>query len=130
MFVVPTELRPSPIHGVGVFLLVPVKKGDLIWRFDSRIDRVLTKSELESLPDNVQKFLKIHAPWNKETGLWMLYGDNAKYCNHSSKPTLHSINGAFSDDVAAMDLAVDTELTGDYNDCYDNKDLLATMGLR
>ena len=28
-----TELRASPIHGFGVFLLAPVKKGELVWRF-------------------------------------------------------------------------------------------------
>ena len=40
MLMVKTELRPSAIHGIGVFLLEDVHKGDLIWRFDSRIDRV------------------------------------------------------------------------------------------
>jgi hypothetical protein len=50
MMLVETELRPSPIHGIGVFLLQPVSKGDLIWRFDARIDRVYTEAEIAGLP--------------------------------------------------------------------------------
>jgi SET domain-containing protein len=40
MLMVATELKESPIHGIGVFLLQPVRQGELVWRFDSRIDRV------------------------------------------------------------------------------------------
>ena len=43
MLMVETELRRSEIHGTGVFLLEPVRKGDLIWRFDSRLDRVYSE---------------------------------------------------------------------------------------
>jgi SET domain-containing protein len=50
MMLVETELRPSPIHGLGVFLLQPVSKGDLIWRFDARIDRVYTEAEIARSP--------------------------------------------------------------------------------
>ncbi|MGE3623171.1 MAG: hypothetical protein AB7H77_04780 [Bdellovibrionales bacterium] len=130
MFVVPTELRPSPIHGIGVFILVPAKKGDLIWRFDSRIDRVVSQTEMESFPLVLRNFIEVNAPWNRETGFWMLYGDNAKYCNHSDNPTLLSVNGPFSDDIAACDLGAGTELTGNYHDCYDNVELLQKMKLR
>ena len=44
--------------------------------------------------------------------------------------TLATLAALMSDDIAAMDLPANTEITGDYNDCYDNKELLATMGLR
>jgi hypothetical protein len=40
MMMVETELRESTIHGIGVFLKERVGAGDIIWRFDSRIDRV------------------------------------------------------------------------------------------
>jgi hypothetical protein len=50
MMLVETELRPSPIHGIGVFLLQPVSKGDLIWRFDARIDRVYTRPRSQVSP--------------------------------------------------------------------------------
>ena len=52
MMMVQTELRPSPIHGIGAFLLEDVKAGDLIWRFDSRIDRVIADSEMAAFPES------------------------------------------------------------------------------
>ncbi len=54
MMMVETELRPSPIHGIGVFLVHPVRTGDLIWRFDARIDRVYTEEEIASLPEHLE----------------------------------------------------------------------------
>jgi SET domain-containing protein len=129
MLVVPTELRASPIHGIGVFLLAPVKKGDLIWRFDSRIDRVYTREEIDSLPQIARDFVNIRAYLHKETRLWVLCGDNAKYYNHSKNPTALSVGRGFSDDIAAHDLPPDTEITSNYYEFYDNTDVLASMGL-
>jgi len=68
MLMVETELRPSPIHGIGVFLLQPVAKGDLIWRFDSRIDRVYTEEEVATLPPHMQRFLRTYSTWHEDTG--------------------------------------------------------------
>ena len=96
-----------------------------------RIDQVISKSELESLPEPTQRFIEIYAPWNEATGSWILYGDNSRYCNHSFNPTITCLPGHFTgDDIAARDLVIGDELTADYNDCYDNKDVLARMGLR
>ena len=41
MLMVNTELRQSAIHGIGTFLSEPVRAGQLIWRFDESIDRVI-----------------------------------------------------------------------------------------
>jgi hypothetical protein len=53
MMLVETELKPSTIHGFGVFLTQPIHKGELIWRFDSRIDLVYTEEEIATLPLHV-----------------------------------------------------------------------------
>ena len=130
MLFVATELRASPIAGVGVFLLAPVKKGDLIWRFDTRIDRVFSEAELVALPEPAHSFVKIRAPWHKKSGLYVLSGDNARYFNHSDQPTTMSDGDGLADDIAAADLAVGTELTTNYHEFYDNKDLLQSMQLK
>jgi SET domain-containing protein len=114
MMMVETELRPSPIHGLGVFLLEPVKKGGLIWRFDSRIDRVYTPAEVASLPEHAQRFLETYCTWHEGVGVYVLCGDNGRYFNHSETPSTVSNAISFGEDRAARDLEVGEELTSDY----------------
>lgn len=119
MMIVDTELRPSAIHGIGVFLLQPVKRGELIWRFDSRIDRVYADAEIADLPPLLQRFLRTYSTLHGEMKLWVLCGDNGRHFNHSDKPNTRSLGIAFGDDVAACDMAAGTELTSDYRTICD-----------
>lgn len=120
MLMVDTELRPSAIEGIGVFLLNPVKRGDLIWRFDARIDRIYTEPELDYLPVHVQKFLRTYCTWHEATQLYVLCGDNGRFFNHASSPTTISNAISFGEDHAARDLAVGEELTSDYTTICDH----------
>jgi SET domain-containing protein len=119
MLLFDTELRPSPIHGIGVFLLEDIKKGDIVWRFDSRIDRVYSEDELDGLPPKLQEFLRTYSTWHQAAGLWVLCGDNGRHFNHSDNPNTLSLGIAFSDDVAATDIPAGTELTSDYRTICD-----------
>lgn len=119
MLLVDTELRPSAIHGIGVFLLEDVRKGEPIWRFDSRIDRIYCEEELASLPPRTREFLRTYSIWHKAAGLWVLCGDNGRHFNHSSTPNTISRGIAFGDDIAGQDLAAGTELTSDYRTICD-----------
>jgi len=114
MMMVETVLKPSAIHGLGVFLVAPVARGELIWRFDSRIDRVYTTSEVASLPDHVQAYLRTYSTWHEPSRLFVLCGDNGRYFNHSSTPSTVSNAISFGEDHAARDLAAGEELTSDY----------------
>ncbi|MGZ8345575.1 MAG: SET domain-containing protein [Allosphingosinicella sp.] len=119
MLLFDTELRPSPIHGIGVFLLEDVKAGDVIWRFDSRIDTIYSDEEILSLPARTQEFLRTYSTWHEAAGLWVLCGDNGRHFNHSSTPNTVSQGIAFGDDIAAADLPAGTELTSDYRTICD-----------
>ena len=119
MLLFDTELRPSPIHGIGVFLLENVREGDTIWRFDSRIDRIYSEAELEALPRKLGEFLRTYSTWHEAAGLWVLCGDNGRHFNHSPTPNTVSLGIAFGDDVAAQDLPAGTELTSDYRTICD-----------
>lgn len=119
MMMVETELRPSPIHGIGVFVAQPVKAGDLIWRFDSRIDRVFSDAELQTFPEALKDFLAVYSTYHEASGLWVLCGDNGRHFNHSETPSTLSKGIAFGDDVAACDLEVGDELTSDYRTICD-----------
>jgi len=114
MMMVDTEVRQSPIHGLGVFLTAPVKAGTLLWRFDSRVDRVYTEAEIEALPPHIQEYLRIYSTWHEPTGLYVLCGDNGRYVNHSDTPNTVSSASCFGDDHAAVDLPAGAEWTSDY----------------
>ena len=119
MLMVGTELRESEIHGIGVFLTEAVKAGQLIWRFDSRIDRVFSDVELREMPEALQGFLRTYSTLHGELNLWVLCGDNGRHFNHSDAPNTRSMGIAFGDDVAAYDLDAGTELTSDYRTICD-----------
>jgi SET domain-containing protein len=119
MMLVETELRPSAIHGLGVFLLQHVQRNELIWRFDSRIDRVYTPEEVSTLPDHVQRYLRTYSTWHQESGLYVLCGDNGRYFNHHATPTTISSGISFGEDRAARDLEPGDELTSDYRTICD-----------
>ena len=114
MMMCETELRESPIHGIGVFLLEPVKAGQLLWRFDSRIDRIYSKAEVASLPTSMQRFIETYSTWHEGLKVWILCGDNGRHFNHSDTPNTMSRGIGFGDDVALTDLPAGTELTSDY----------------
>ncbi|HEY3696979.1 SET domain-containing protein [Phenylobacterium sp.] len=120
MMMVETVLRPSLIHGLGVFLAEPAARGQLIWRFDSRVDRVYTPHEVESLPAHVQRYLRTYSTWHAQSGLYVLCGDNGRYFNHSETPSTVSNAISFGEDHAARDLAVGEELTSDYTTICDD----------
>ena len=119
MMMVETELRPSGIHGIGVFLSEPVAAGTIIWRFDSRIDRVYSTDEVASLPEITREFLKTYSTWNSAAKVWVLCGDNGRHFNHSYNPNTVSDGIAFGQDTALTDLAAGTELTSDYTTICD-----------
>jgi len=119
MMMVETELRPSPIHGIGVFLRQPVKAGDLVWRFDSRIDRVFTDAEVIAMPEHLGQFVRVYSTFHEQSRLWVLCGDNGRHFNHSEEPNTISKGIAFGDDIAGRDLEPGTELTTDYRTICD-----------
>jgi len=114
MMMIETELKPSPIHGLGVFLKIPVPKGGLVWRFDSRIDRVYSYAEVASLPEHIQVYLRTYSTWHEASRLYVLCGDNGRYFNHSDTPTTVSNAISFGEDHAVRDLAAGEELTSNY----------------
>ena len=120
MMMVDTELKPSPIHGLGVFVLAPIRRGALIWRFDARIDRVYTDEEIATLPEHMRIYLNTYSTWHADTGLYVLCGDNGRYFNHSESPTTVSNAISFGEDRAVRDLAAGEELTSDYKTICDN----------
>lgn len=94
-----TEVRPSLIHGLGLFALNPIPKGTVVWAFDEVVDT------LQPSPGG-------DFSWRTEEG-YVIPGDDAKYINHSPEPNLETTPG-LTPVVAARDIHAGEELTESY----------------
>lgn len=113
MFLIPTYVARSSIHGMGVFTPIPIKKGTRLWEYDPAIDWQLSDKELSQMPEPYQSKLRTYCYLNGE-GLYVLCGDNARFMNHDDHPNCDDSSKHFT--IARRDIAANEELTSDYRD--------------
>ena len=94
-------MRPSQIHGRGLFALEAIPAGAVVWAYDPAVDRI----ELEPDPNGYS--------WRVGDS-HVVPGDDARFINHSSTPNLSTTPG-LSPSVAARDIEPGEELTEDYS---------------
>ena len=111
MFSIPTVLRRSTIHGVGVYAAVPISKGDVIWEFTPDVDWKIEQEDMERFPEPFQSRLRMYS-YLDESGVYVLCGDNARFMNHSDVPNCDDTGGRRT--IALHDIAEGEELTCDY----------------
>jgi SET domain-containing protein len=113
MMLVRTYVAPSQIEGLGAYAAEPIKKGDLIWRFEPEFDRLLHRSVLDSSPAYMADYLRDYAyPHPVERDYFVVEIDNGRFVNHCETP-----NTDFSrvfEGYATRDIAVGEEITADY----------------
>jgi len=51
MLKVQTYLDRSAVHGTGLFAKQAIKRGTVVWRLDTRCDRVVSDAEYEVMPE-------------------------------------------------------------------------------
>ena len=123
MFLIPTYLSDSSIHGTGVFTPAPIPAHTRIWVFTEQIDWRLTPEELASFPEPYQKRLRAWCYLNGD-GRYVLCGDNARFMNHSNTPNCDDPEGQYT--ITNRDIEAGEELTSDYR-TFDHES--ATNGL-
>lgn len=114
MIVVPTALRHSPIHGLGVFSLQPIDKGQTISRFLPPFDVQYTADILPMLTPAERRYLRNFAYRSRFTGVYILTGDHDRYMNHSEDPNVGMSPDGLPFCVALRFIAIDEELVCDY----------------
>ena len=116
MLLVRTSLRPSPIHGLGVFAEEDIVPGQPVWEFAPGIDLVIPPGRVPSLPAAFRTYLDWYGYESAEfpDGSTVLSCDNAKYLNHSDDPNCES-SGPLNRAVRAI--AAGEEITCDYRAC-------------
>ena len=115
MFIVRTGLHSSAIHGIGIFADEPVKKGQIVWQFDPRMDILIPLEEKQKFPPAMQDYLSMLTYIEESSGrkMMVLCADNAKHVNHSDVPNLIDTPDGLQE-YAARDIAAGEELTCNY----------------
>ena len=118
MLLIPTEVRPSSIHGLGLFTLVPLRKDQEIACFHHDFDRFYPRGVIVSCYEarcvarmNIWDFVQHYGYREIRDELWRLPVDNLRFMNHADDPNTYQ--GAVSD-FAARDIEAGEELTCDY----------------
>lgn len=97
------EIKPSPIHGLGVFAKEEIKKDEVILTWHPKL---LTSKEVSELTEHEkQSYLYI------ENGNTYLQQEPERYVNHSCSPNSYVDHQC---DIALRDIRPGEEITSDY----------------
>lgn len=90
-----TEVRPSPVHGLGVFAKADIPKGTVWWRAQPADILLIEQNQFDTLRAShhspVSKALLeaiyTYSYYSAEDDALILILDHARYTNHSFQPT-------------------------------------------
>lgn len=86
MLLIAVEVRPSAVHGLGVFAREAVHRGAVVWQFDPGVDNRHPVSWLERQPPHVRRFVDIYGVLSLDKTQLGIPGDQTLFINHSSTP--------------------------------------------
>lgn len=111
-------LKPSPVHGIGVFAIRDIPKGcRTMFSKDSGEWIKLPIAEVEKLPEASKDLVETYCLYDEEHYYVPDYGfkkmDLVNYLNHSAQPNVRSVNdGEFFE--AITDISAGQELLVNY----------------
>ncbi len=112
-------LKPSPVHGIGVFAIRDIPKGCRDFFSKKQIEWIkIPITEVDQLPNHSRNLVETYCVYDQENYFVPNYGfkivDMVNYLNHSSSPNVISINhGEYFE--ATADILSGTELLVDYS---------------
>lgn len=133
MFLVKTHIQKSDIEGFGVFSSQKINKGDLVWVFDPRFDRIYTPEEVSQFPTVAQEHIFKCGFLDKDQNVYILGIDYDIFTNHSDESNLIeelTSNGERTPNlIATRDIDINEELTQNYYSYDDAMDIKRKMDL-
>ena len=118
MLYVKTKIKPSRIHGIGLFAEQAISKGMIIWKFTPGFDQKFTREQILGFPDLLQIYIYKYCWRSKKSKLYCFSADNGKYCNHSKNPNVLSEYRDNEEEVitvAIKDIEIGEEILDDYS---------------
>lgn len=115
MMLVRAYLAPSSIEGLGVFSRDPIKKGDIVWRFDTRFDQLIPRALLSESDDRTREFIERYGyDMPDHPDHLALDADEGRFMNHCETPNLDFTSPDLG--IALVDIPAGVELTCDYRE--------------
>lgn len=117
-FIVPVEIKKSdiPEAGNGVFAKAPIKKGDIVWEYQSRDCIELTENHFKMLNEcrgdkSILKNFLMFSYCEPSLKKILFLSDEGRYTNHSETPNcgIHQCNS-----IALRDIEVGEEIVENY----------------
>ena len=119
-----TEVKPSEIHGLGLFAKTRIPKGEIWWHARPGDVLIITKNQFRTLElsqknENLEAYLKTlltYSYYERDLDALIFCLDNSRYVNHS----FNANSGANEDEngfcsVALRDILPGEEITEDYS---------------
>jgi hypothetical protein len=114
VLLVKTRIAPSAIHGTGLYADEFIPKGTIIWEFTHGFDVYVSAEEIQTLPAAAQAAMLKYCHREVDNGLYVLCADDARFFNHADEPNTVDLPGPEGPTIAARDITIGEELTGDY----------------
>lgn len=116
MMLIQTQVKPSAIHGMGLFTVEAVPKNTPIWRFLEGFDHAFSPTQFQTLPPLARDHTRWFCFVSKHDGHVILSGDHACFINHSETPNTGAPPNAPAPvtTVALRDLQAGEEITCNY----------------
>ncbi|WOI53423.1 SET domain-containing protein [Parvularcula sp. LCG005] len=113
MMLIPAYLAPSSIEGLGVFSRTDIVKGQCVYAFDERFDRLIPAADIDSAEGPAKLFFERYTYALPDyPGYFVLDADEARFMNHADRPNCDFANHHAA--IALEDIPAGTELTCDY----------------
>ncbi len=111
-------IKPSPLHGIGVFAISDIPKGTKDIFSEGFGDWIkVSKEEVDALPTHSRELIENHCLFDEDSYFVPEYGfklvDLVIYLNHSETPNVISLNDGEQFE-ALVDIKVGEELLVDY----------------
>ena len=111
-------IKPSPLHGIGVFAIRDIPKGTKDIFSEGFGDWIkVSKDEVDALPSHSRELIENHCLFDEDSYFIPEYGfklvDLVIYLNHSATPNVLSLNDGEQFE-ALVDIKAGEELLVDY----------------
>ena len=114
---IPVTVGKSAIHGLGIFAIDPIRKGTVVWQFETGIDREFSNYSVNYGEKRVRRFIQARGYINPQSpNMWIVPVDEGQFWNFPPRGEAANceLGGLIDGEhliLAARDIEANEELT-------------------